>query len=64
MRREVFKNGTPNLFSGDERRMKYLKVDEYADLKRVSIRTIRNEIKKGRIKAEKIGREYRIPVPE
>jgi excisionase family DNA binding protein len=42
--------------------IKYLTVIEYADWKRVSLRTVRNEIKKGRIKAEKIGREYRIPV--
>jgi excisionase family DNA binding protein len=42
--------------------MKYLTVSEYATLKRVSVRVIRAEISKGRIKAEKIGKEYRIPV--
>jgi excisionase family DNA binding protein len=41
--------------------MNYLTVAEYASEKRVSVRTIRAEIKKGRIKAEKIGKEYRIP---
>jgi excisionase family DNA binding protein len=41
---------------------KYATVPEYAAHNKVSLRTVRNEIKKGRIKAEKIGREYRIPV--
>jgi excisionase family DNA binding protein len=44
--------------------MKYLTVAEYATEKRVSVRVIRAEIAKGRIPAEKIGREYRIPVPD
>lgn len=44
--------------------MNYLTVSEYAALKRVSVRVIRAEIGKGRIKAEKIGKEYRIPVDE
>ena len=42
--------------------MNYLTVSEYAELKRVSVRVIRAEIKKGRIQAERIGKEYRIPV--
>ena len=41
--------------------MNYLTVFEYANLKRVSVRVVRSEIKKGRITAEKIGKEYRIP---
>jgi excisionase family DNA binding protein len=45
-------------------RVKYLTVAEYATEKRVSVRVIRAEIAKGRIPAEKIGREYRIPVPD
>jgi excisionase family DNA binding protein len=44
--------------------MKYLTVAEYASLKRVSVRVVRSEIGKDRIKAEKIGKEYRIPVEE
>lgn len=44
--------------------MKYLSVLEYSIQKRVSRRVVRSEIKKGRIKAERIGREYRIPVEE
>jgi excisionase family DNA binding protein len=44
--------------------MKYLTVAEYAAEKRVSVRVVRAEIGKGRIKAEKIGKEYRIPVPD
>ena len=44
--------------------MKYLTVSEYAELKRVSVRVVRVEIKKGRIPAERIGKEYRIPVQE
>lgn len=47
-----------------EWRMNYLTVAEYAAQKRVSVRVIRAEIKKGRILSEKIGKEYRIPVPE
>ncbi|MFA5715384.1 MAG: hypothetical protein WC998_06575 [Candidatus Paceibacterota bacterium] len=43
---------------------KYLTVLEYATEKRVSVRVIRSEIKKGRIKAERIGKEYRIPVED
>ena len=43
---------------------KYLKVSEYASKKQVTVRVIRAEIKKGRIKAERIGKEYRIPVGE
>jgi len=42
--------------------MKYLTVAEYARIKRVTPRVVRAEIKKGRIKAERIGKEYRIPV--
>ena len=42
--------------------MIYLTVAEYAAKKRVTVRVIRAEIKKGRIKAERIGKEYRIPV--
>jgi hypothetical protein len=42
--------------------MIYQTVAEYAIEKRVSVRVIRAEIKKGRINAEKIGKEYRIPV--
>ena len=42
--------------------MRYLTVAEYAEFKRVSVRVVRSEIGKGRIKAEKIGKEYRIPV--
>jgi excisionase family DNA binding protein len=41
---------------------RYLTVSEYAKLKRVSVRVVRGEIKKGRISAEKIGKEYRIPI--
>lgn len=44
--------------------MNYLTVAEYATQKRVSVRVVRAEIKKGRIPAEKIGKEYRIPVQE
>jgi len=44
--------------------MKYLTVAEYAALKRVTARVVRAEISKGRIKAEKIGREYRIPMED
>ncbi len=44
--------------------MKYLTVAEYAAEKRVTVRVIRAEIGKGRIKAERIGREYRIRVDE
>jgi len=43
---------------------KYLTLPEYAAKKRVTVRVIRAEIKKGRIKAERIGKEYRIPVGE
>ena len=42
--------------------MSYLTVTEYAAEKRISVRTVRAEIKKKRIIAEKIGKEYRIPV--
>jgi len=42
--------------------MKYLTVKEYAAIKRVTERAIRNEIIKGRITAEKIGKSYRIPI--
>lgn len=42
--------------------MSYLTVAEYAALKRVSVRVVRAEIGKRRIKAEKIGKEYRIPI--
>jgi len=45
--------------------MKYLTVQEYADLVRVSVRVVRAEIKKGRIPgAVRIGKEYRIPAKE
>lgn len=43
---------------------RYLTVAEYAASRRVSVRVVRAEIKKGRIKAERIGKEYRIPVPD
>ena len=42
--------------------MKYISVREYAASKGVTERAIRNEIAKGRIKAEKIGKSWRIPV--
>lgn len=44
----------------NEKPFKYLTVAEYSKLKRVTVRVVRTEIKKGRIKAEKIGKEYRI----
>jgi len=48
--------------NNSQRLMTYLTVAEYAASKRVTSRTLRAEIKKGRIKAEKIGKEYRVPV--
>ena len=44
--------------------MKYITGAEYAALKRVTVRVVRAEISKGRIPAEKIGREYRVPVED
>ena len=41
---------------------KYLTVAEYAGIKRVSVRVIQSEIRKGRIQAERIGKVYRIPI--
>lgn len=42
--------------------MKYLSIADYAKLKNVSEYIIRSEVRKGNIKAERIGHVFRIPV--
>lgn len=42
--------------------MQYLSIADYAKLKNVSEYIIRSEVRKGNIKAERIGHVYRIPV--
>ena len=43
---------------------KYYTVKEVAEIMKVSEKTVRNWIKWGRIKAIKIGRQWRIPAEE
>lgn len=44
--------------------MEYLTIAEYAKLKRVSEYIVRTQVRKGNIKAERIGHVFRIPVEE
>lgn len=44
--------------------VKYMTIDEYAEWKKVGVQVVRREIGKGKIKAEKIGRSWRIPVED